>query len=159
MSINMRGLLVLLFLIGLTSCKTKFSPQENDTVLFVLFEKTENTGKRSDLSHPRMTRQTYWFNINKYTYFSDQIVLKYFNYKDYDELERNNPVPVFHVNKRFLKNNKSRILTLEKMKEMGYQETLVLIKKAKHVFLIDEKESKEKLLSIKEVFLFEIGEE
>lgn len=146
-------------LLSLTSCKTKFSAQEKDTVMFVLFEPSKSMGTRNDSSHQKNKMQTYWFDINTYANYSDQIVLKYFTYKDFDELERNNPVPKFHVNKHFIKHNKSRILTLEKMKEMGYQETLVLIKKAKHVFLIDKKESKENLLSIKEVFLFEIGEE
>ncbi|MCF1191108.1 hypothetical protein LRR18_05880 [Mangrovimonas sp. AS39] len=146
-------------LLSLTSCKTKFSISDDDNVLFVLFEPSKSMGTRNDSSHQKNKMQMYWFEINAYVHYSDQIILRYKTYQDFDELERNNPVPKFHVDRRFIKNNKPRILTLEKMKEMGYQETLVLFKKTKHVFLIDEKESMENLLSIKEVFLFDIGEE
>ncbi len=75
----------------------------------------------------------------------------YDHYLNFDEQSLDNPVPYFKLNKSFLKKNKGVLITLDTMKELGYQETSKLIYKAKTIFLIDNSETNNGEIVIKEV--------
>ena len=80
-------------------------------------------------------------------------------YSDFDAKLSNNPLPKFRVNKSFLRKNKGQILSIEQMRQLGFNKVFQIFFNAKHIFLIDKSETKEGKILIKEVQLFYLGEE
>ena len=97
------------------------------------------------------------YEKNKYNIQQEKITLTYNKYSDFDEMEKGNPVPVFTLNKSFLKKNKDIIITRDFMHKIGCQEASLLLRNAKTIFLIDRSEIEGKSITIKQVRLFNFG--
>ena len=80
-------------------------------------------------------------------------------YKDFEAKFSDDPLPKFRVNKSFLRKNKKEILTIKKMRQLGFNKVFNMFLNAKHIFLIDKSETRDCKILIKEVQLFYIGEE
>lgn len=92
-------------------------------------------------------------------YSKGMITLVDKKYKDFDAKFSDNPLPKFKVHKSFLRKNKKQILSIKEMRDLGFNKIFRMLLKAKHIFLIDKHETKDNLLTIKEVQHFHIGEE
>ena len=151
-------IIILIFLIE--SCKTKdIVFTDNHQAIFVLANKNNGNyfSKNKFESHKTQKKQSYLYTY----YFSDnsnKIQLVYKEYESFDDFEMNNSTPYFNVNKRFLKNNKTNIYNIKKLRAIGYKESHKIFKNAKHIFLIEKDLKNSENLIIKKVRTFEIGE-
>ena len=145
------------------ACKSSNYIDKENEVLFVYFEKDEKHQKSfHKYGKPNDPITRYHFiphDVIKYPQLGETLMFSFRTYMDLDQKAINNPVPVFQINKKFLKKNKDIIITLEDIQKMGYEKALSVFRKAKHIFLIDSSEIKNNKLTIKEVFLLYLGEE
>jgi hypothetical protein len=144
-------------------CSGSKSVTSNKDTIFIYFNKDEkhqyiNAGT-GDSTYLISKYQFILHDIKKYPQLNESITLSNKKFKDFDNMAQDNPVPVFFVNKKFIKNNDHIIIALEDMQKMGFNNTFKVFKKAKHIFLIDKAEIKDNKLTIKEVFLSYAGEE
>lgn len=152
-------LIICFFTISCSSTKHYIG---GDQTIFVLFENSIYNKKYLDKNQETISLGKYIFSVyenQKTSYPTGNITFSSKIYKDFDQMELDKPVPIFNVNKEFVKNNKDKIISLDYMKQLGYEKFLQLFKDAKHIFLIDQTEVIDNKLTIKEVFLQYIGEE
>lgn len=150
----------LYFLCTLLCCKVSIS-QTTEESKFVLFRGSEYESKRLVRNPKSILLGEYIFSIydNAKASIVGSVMFTASKYKDFDEKEKENPIPFFKVNKRFIKNNRDEIITLKKMQDMGLEKSLDFFRDTKHIFLIDATEIQDKKVVIREVFLTHIGEE
>lgn len=134
-------------------------PQE---YIFVLFEENEYS-KQIKTPRSSFNYGEYYFRLPNTTVYSElhgyEIILIDRKYKDFDAKFSDNPLPRFKVNKSFIRKNKKRIFTINKMRAIGYEKIFALFNKAKHIYLIDKSEIHDNLITIKEVQLYYIATE
>ena len=128
-----------------------------EDVIFVLFEEKDAFQKKKNCNENLKAMKSCWYSFtfleeNKYSFQDERMNLIYQEFKDFDEMEKNNPVPVFTIDKSFLKKNKNIIVTRKLMHKKGYLKTIDLFRKAKTIYLI-EKKIDEKKIVLKEVRL------
>ncbi|WP_452601580.1 hypothetical protein [Pontimicrobium sp. MEBiC06410] len=114
--------------------------------------------KKENSAKMKMINYNYFFSDgpkNK----TNNIQLVYTKFLDFDEMEKNNPVPFFQIHKSFLKKNKDIILTRKFMQEIGSDISIEILQKAKSIFLIDKSEIRNKKITIKEVRFNNLSEE
>ena len=151
--------------IGITifNCKTSKLHIENNETVFVYFEKDAKNQfiqKRTNDSDFLICRyQFILHDVIKYPQLNESIIFSYRKFRDFDNMEQDNPIHLFLVNKKFIKNNKDLIITLNDMQSIGYDKIFNIIKNAKHVFLIDEADINDNKIIIKEVFLSYVNKE
>ena len=153
--------LLLIFVFSCKATKNKIPEIINNDSIFLLYENNKSIKKSVD-RNSLFTKESYLYmllDVEKFHQSTDNLRFYYGKYKDFDQMEYGNTVPVFNVNKEIVKNNKDNIITLDYMKQLGYEKSLRLFKNAKHIFLIDQTEIVDNKLTIKEVFFLYIGEE
>lgn len=153
--------LLLIFVFSCKATKNKIPEIINNDSIFLLYENNKSIKKSVD-RNSLFTKESYLYmllDVEKYPQSTDNLRFYYGKYKDFDQMEYGNTVPVFNVNKEIVKNNKDNIITLDYMKQLGYEKSLRLFKNAKHIFLIDQTEIVDNKLTIKEVFFLYIGVE
>lgn len=153
--------LLLIFVFSCKATKNKIPEIINNDSIFLLYENNKSIKKSVD-RNSLFTKESYLYmllDVEKFHQSTDNLRFYYGKYKDFDQMEYGNTVPVFNVNKEIVKNNKDNIITLDYMKQLGYEKSLRLFKNAKHIFLIDQTEIVDNKLTIKEVFFLYIGVE
>ena len=153
--------LLLIFVFSCKATKNKIPEIINNDSIFLLYENNKSIKKSVD-RNSLFTKESYLYmllDVEKFHQSTDNLRFYYGKYKDFDQMEYGNTVPVFNVNKEIVKNNKDNIITLDYMKQLGYEKSLRLFKNAKHIFLIDQTEIVDNKLTIKEVFFLYTGVE
>lgn len=131
--------------------------KKNNTI-FILYDINEEYQKKYSCESYKSAINNCSYNYifleeNRNTLNKEVITFLFKKFENFDEKDRENPVPVFHVNKRFIKNNKDMILNINNLHKIGYRESLELFRNTKHIFLIDTSEMENNQVTIKEVFL------
>lgn len=144
---------ILILLISFSSFSQKKYLEEQE-VIIVLYEDYKNQEtKKVKWKHNTENTQKhhYWYSF--YFNLVDAIKLSYGEYEDFDKQYYDQPMLYFKVNKSFLRKNKNIILNNEKIQKMGYDKTIKLLKKAKHILLIDNTETQNNKITIRQVSL------
>lgn len=161
----MKYLLLVIILFSASLYSQDLEKIEQSEVLFVLHNGINGNYQSKRVLQKFKKQRTSLFydffvvNKNEPLLQNVEITFTYNHYYDFDERDKENPVPYFMINKSFLRKNKDIIVTGELMQEIGYLESVKLINKAKTIFLIDKSEIQNKELIVKEVRYFYIVEE
>ncbi|MCK7590501.1 hypothetical protein M0G43_07955 [Subsaxibacter sp. CAU 1640] len=155
--------MTIIAMIMILSCKAQNISYQQDETLLIYFEKDGINQIRlpikDTLNYSIAIYQYLLHDSNKYPQLNESISFSYRNYRDFDDMNSDNPIPSFRVNEKFLKNNAGIIIDLNDMQDLGFEKTMSIFKKAKHIFMIDKDDSKDGLIIIKEVFLSYAGKE
>ncbi len=157
----MNKLRILLLFIPLFqySCITQQNSGVNKETIIVFFDENESHQKKWKESNKSEDKKEQSFRYLFYFNKVDNIQLTYKRFKDFGEMEKDNPELFLEINKSFLRKNENLILTHKEMIEMGYEHIFKLFNNAKHILLIDKQEIKGDLITIKEVKHFYVGKE
>ncbi|WP_282043872.1 hypothetical protein [Winogradskyella flava] len=145
-------------IIGLFFC---FKCYSQDNTIFIIFE------DRNDLlvekrilnlgSEMKTIHYKYFFSSDKNDCESknDNFWLRFSKYDDFDKLNAKEETLNFKINKSFIKKNKKILFSKKKFDNMGYCDTIEMLRKAQHIFLIDLEDIVNDKVTIKKVTLQE----
>ncbi|WP_034043684.1 hypothetical protein [Wocania ichthyoenteri] len=146
----------LLFFTSLTLFAQNLDDIKKTDVLIVYFENDRNSfvGREYDKKKNNIETILYkYYSINNEDN-THTLVLCYRTYMDFDAQFKGEKALVLPLNKSFLRKNKDIILTKKFMDKIGFSETLSLFSKAKTILLIDNNDSVNNKLVLKEVKYF-----
>lgn len=146
----------------INSCKPLQLNLTAKNSVFLVFQNSNLEKKYIDKNPNTISLGKYVYSINsnlKLSISRGVITLISKKYKDFDEMERDNPTITFQIDKAFLKKNKDVIITSIDIQSIGYDNILKLLKNSHHIFLIDQTEVSKRKITVKEVFLLYEGEE
>jgi len=119
--------------------------------LYVCFDYGKNQEVQKDQHiHPKMgQRKRYYFRFNK-----NFIVFIKQNYIDYTAIDNNKKADALKVPKNFLKKNKDKIIDYDFFKKQKDLRTVYFELERKTFYLIDKKEFKNGMITLREVVFF-----
>lgn len=155
-------LLILIFSIGLHSQNLQ-KIQKQETV-FVFFKKnkmnTKFIRKRKEKNKTSYSYSYQYLFLNKKGILNLDFWLQYDDYSSIDDLiDKVNKSILFKVNKSFLRKNREIIITKKFITKIGKESFFEILKKSTSIFLIDNSETKDGLITVREVKLRYMQEE
>lgn len=156
---SVKYIVLLIFFIGIKGISQDINKIKNGNVLFVYFEKDNETFKKMTLSVNKKDRAkstsfySYYFDKNRKKDSQEKLCfwLRFNEYEDFDEKRKDIPNLFFKINKSFLRKNKSIIITNEFINKIGYAQISTMLKNAKKILLIDKDDIENNLIVVKEV--------
>lgn len=122
-------------------------------ILYCDSDNSSSVNKISNINSDGIETLNYTFNFESDNNVKETIKLYHRTFMNYDDQDNDKKAFSIRVNKSFLRKNKKMIITKKLMDKIGYQSTIKLFSKAKRILLIDNNDTIDKKIVLKEVRL------